>query len=465
MPMKRSRVRTSEARIIERHAKPPVASTSRTSAPTTSSDVPVDLDPGRPRGRRAARTPARARGSPAPRRLAEHDREPGERRGEQALQLADVALPDDREPEEDGDEERGLRHHARREVRAVVVEAAGERAVAPQRGAEDEQPEQRLHRPRDDVEVVVAELAQLGPAHRGDAVAEPRARMRLSPSRRESRRLRACISEAPSFLDRPAGGGGEDIVERVGRRTRRRAPSGDPWATSPPRSMIAIRSHCRSASSIWCVVTSERRPRLLAQHLEPFPHEAPRGRVEPDGRLVEEQHLRPVQERGRDLEPAQHAARQRAPEPVEERGEVHRLDRLRDPLAALVPRHAGDAAVELEVLRARSARRRSRSPAARSRSAAARRARRARRRARRPSARPSVGRSSVVSTRIVVVLPAPFGPSRPNDLARADRERDAAHRLDLAEADDEIVDEDGGVAHRARSAPRCARAAPRRPSR
>ena len=35
MPMKRSRVRTSEARIIERQANPPVASTSKTSAPAT----------------------------------------------------------------------------------------------------------------------------------------------------------------------------------------------------------------------------------------------------------------------------------------------------------------------------------------------------------------------------------------------------------------------------------------------
>jgi hypothetical protein len=35
-----------------------------------------------------------------------------------------------------------------------------------------EEPEQRLDRPREDVEMVVAQLAQLGPAHRDRPVAE-----------------------------------------------------------------------------------------------------------------------------------------------------------------------------------------------------------------------------------------------------------------------------------------------------
>ena len=59
-----------------------------------------------------------------------------------------------------------------REIGAVVVVTAAQDAVALQRRAEDEEPEQRLHRAREDVEVVVAELAQLGPAHRGRAVAQ-----------------------------------------------------------------------------------------------------------------------------------------------------------------------------------------------------------------------------------------------------------------------------------------------------
>jgi hypothetical protein len=45
-----------------------------------------------------------------------------------------------------------LRHHAGREIRTVVVEAAARRAVAAQRSAEGEEPEQRLHRTREETD-------------------------------------------------------------------------------------------------------------------------------------------------------------------------------------------------------------------------------------------------------------------------------------------------------------------------
>ena len=82
--------------------------------------------------------------NPGARRLAEHDAEPGNRRRQQPLQLADVPLPDDAEPEEDRHEEGRLRHHAGNEKRAVVGVPPAQRLVVLQRGSEDEEPEERL---------------------------------------------------------------------------------------------------------------------------------------------------------------------------------------------------------------------------------------------------------------------------------------------------------------------------------
>jgi hypothetical protein len=179
--MKRSRVRTSEARIIERHANAIVPRSSSTTA-DDARNAPLDPDPGnRDHAQQhdclSERTHGGSRG------LSEHDPEPRHRRREQPLELADVALPDHAEPEEDRHEQRGLRHHAGREVRAVVVGAAGESLVVPERRAEDEQPEERLHRAGEDVQVVVPELAQLGPAHGDGAVAQARGAHREQPQR------------------------------------------------------------------------------------------------------------------------------------------------------------------------------------------------------------------------------------------------------------------------------------------
>ena len=98
---------------------------------------------------------------------------------------------------------------------------------------------------------------------------------------------------------------------------------------------------------------------------------------------------------------------------VEHRLELHRVDHLGDSLAALAPGDAGHAAVEVEVLiRGQRA-----VDGDRLGDVADARAHRERRRwlTSKPatSARPALGASSVVSTRTVVVLPAPLGPSRP----------------------------------------------------
>ena len=172
MPMNRSRVRTSEARIIDRQANARAEHEQQQRA-EQAERAPVDRD-ARDRDHGQQHDVLRERADPGAGRLAEHDPEPRDRRREQPLELADVTLPDDAEAEEDRHEQSRLRHHAGREVGAVVVVAAAQHMVAPQRGAEDEQPEERLDRPREDVEVVVVKLAQLGPRHRGRAVAEPR---------------------------------------------------------------------------------------------------------------------------------------------------------------------------------------------------------------------------------------------------------------------------------------------------
>ena len=58
---------------------------------------------------------------------------------------------------------------------------------------------------------------------------------------------------------------------------------------------------------------------------------------------------------------------------------------------------------------------------------------------------PRAGRSSVVRTRIVVVLPAPLGPRRPNASPAATSNEIHRDRLERAEAHDEVVDDDDAL--------------------
>src|SRR4051812_32896012 len=141
MPMKRSRSLTVAAIDIDMQANDAVPRASRTRAPTTPTtlqrnEIPatatttssttawisarVDAPPAKRAPRHSDaheqhdRLDQRPRGRP--RRLAEDQRRPWQRRRQQPLQLADVALPDHRQPEEDRHEHRRLRHHARREI-------------------------------------------------------------------------------------------------------------------------------------------------------------------------------------------------------------------------------------------------------------------------------------------------------------------------------------------------------------
>ena len=124
MPMKRSRSCTSEASSIDRQANAAVPSISsderaeRRRATLQRTPMPATASTTSSSDRLHERAHARAG------RLAEHDRAARQRRREQALQLADVALPDHGQAEEDRDEHRRLGHHAGREVGAVVDRAA-----------------------------------------------------------------------------------------------------------------------------------------------------------------------------------------------------------------------------------------------------------------------------------------------------------------------------------------------------
>ena len=136
-------------------------------------------------------------------------------------------------------------------------------------------------------------------------------------------------------------------------------------------------------------------------------------RIEPERRLVEEQHPGLVQQAAHQLEAPLHPARVRPHERVGARGEVDQLEQLVDAPLALRARHAVELRAQLEVLAAgedgvegrllEDDADRSGAPC------------RARRVTEWPStsAVPDVGLTMVVSMPTVVVLPAPFGPSRP----------------------------------------------------
>ena len=128
----------------------------------------------------------------------------------------------------------------------------------------------------------------------------------LMPTPPARRRRRGCAS------GRSRRGTRRRASDRGRGRSRSRSSAfrlaGVPSRTIRPPSMIASRSHSASASSRYCVVRNTVVPLLVdPPHL--LPDREPARRVEPGRRLVEEQHLGPVHERGREVQPALHAAR------------------------------------------------------------------------------------------------------------------------------------------------------------
>ena len=136
-------------------------------------------------------------------------------------------------------------------------------------------------------------------------------------------------------------------------------------------------------------------------------------RVEPDGRLVEEQHPRLGEERAGDLEPPALAAAVGRDRTVEEVGQVEAVGELVDAPARVVGGDAPEAGVDLEVAAAGErpvddrVLEHDRAVGAAPRSRSVTTSRPCRR------AEPDVGPTVVVSMPTVVDLPAPFGPSSP----------------------------------------------------
>ena len=115
---------------------------------------------------------------------------------------------------------------------------------------------------------------------------------------------------------------------RLSASWRSSSSAGSPCSTSRPRSITPRRSQWRSASSIRWVVTRIVVP-ACARSARRRSHTI--ARASGRGRRWARRGTAPgaVEQRGGDLQAAQHAARERAREPVEHLLQLHRLDRLR----------------------------------------------------------------------------------------------------------------------------------------
>ena len=83
-----------------------------------------------------------------------------------------------------------------------------------------------------------------------------------------------------------------------------------------------------------CVVSKNARPELRAQLAQAVPDRVPGAWIEPDRRLVEEEHRRAVQHRLGDLQPTNHPSRVGAHELRATSAKAHEGERLVDPLAS-----------------------------------------------------------------------------------------------------------------------------------
>ena len=113
--------------------------------------------------------------------------------------------------------------------------------------------------------------------------------------------------------------------------------------------MIPTRSASAAASSMSCVVRSERHA-CVAQLAQPVPHEQPRRRIEARRRLVEEEHLRRVHQRPRDHHPLRLAAGEEVGLDARALEQAELLQQLVRPRLALARRHAVVGGVEDQVV-------------------------------------------------------------------------------------------------------------------
>ncbi len=196
------------------------------------------------------------------------------------------------------------------------------------------------------------------------------------------------------------------------------------------------------------VLRREQHGRAVADQLvDHLPELVAAGRVETGRRLVEEQHRWVGHERGGEVEPAAHAAGVR-PQPA---GRPRRVSSNRSSSssargAIVGSRELGQHADQPQVLAAGEVRRRRRRTGRRARCVAHGLGSRATS-CRAPRPGPASGRRIVVRMRTAVVLPAPFGPSRPKTVPAGDLEVDAVEGDEVAEPLREALDLDRRITH------------------
>ena len=141
----------------------------------------------------------------------------------------------------------------------------------------------------------------------------------------------ARTSLLPPFLRRSVTGDGrEHVLERARRRWRRSSSAGVPWARRA--AVVHDRQPVAVALGLLHQVRGDddRRPGLARAARAARSHTSPRAvGSRPTVGSSRNSTRGPVEQRGGDLEPPQHAARERPRQPVEHRLEPHRLDRRR----------------------------------------------------------------------------------------------------------------------------------------
>ena len=204
------------------------------------------------------------------------------------------------------------------------------------------------------------------------------------------------------------------LAGRVLLDERARAPLGDDLGLVHDHEPVA-----QLLGLVHVVSGQHERDAALLEPVEPVPEQVPGLRVEPGRRLVEEQDRRLVDERSGDRQAPLHPARQRLDLVVGALGELGEFEQLVGTLARPPPATDRSSGRRSTGSRGRSARRRACPAAARRRGA--------------PGSRgPCVAGSIPITLsvpsligetqpiiRIVDVLPAPFGPRKPNDSPRA----------------------------------------------
>ena len=212
--------------------------------------------------------------------------------------------------------------------------------------------------------------------------------------------------QAAQRRDVEVGVGERDRGRRAERR--RRSAAGVPSATTRPRCIITMRSQSRSASSTSWVTSTTVVP-AVPDPADDVPGVAPADGVEVLGQLVEEHQLGPADERQRHEQALALAAGQGA------EGSLPEARRAATPRPARRGAGARDAATRrTRAPRRPACGRAGRRPGAGRRSAGAAGRPRGRVEARAPDAEPPSARRRPWRISTVVVLPAPFVPSRPN---------------------------------------------------